>query len=43
MRNQRKSKWGGKRSGSGRPISKKPRCNCGAMTAKRAKARRHVC
>lgn len=27
----------------GRPRSKAPRCACGAMTAKRAKVRGHVC
>lgn len=30
-------------AGTGRPRSGKPRCQCGAMTAKRAKARFHHC
>jgi hypothetical protein len=29
--------------GPGRPRSKKTRCPCGAMTARRAKARAHHC
>ena len=28
---------------TGRPRSDAPRCPCGAMTAKRAAARKHVC
>ena len=35
--------WGGKREGSGKPRSNKPRCACGVMTAKRALTRRHKC
>lgn len=40
---------GGKRDGAGRPtgtgkpLSRKKRCACGQMTAKRAKARAHKC
>jgi hypothetical protein len=34
--------FAGGRNG-GRPRSKKPRCPCGKMTARRANARRHVC
>jgi len=30
-------------AGPGRPRSRKPRCACGEMTAKRAKARGHRC
>lgn len=37
------SGWGGWRPGAGAPRSRKPRCPCGAMTAKRAKARCHYC
>jgi len=32
-----------KTQGGGRPRSDKPRCPCGAMTAKRAATRRHKC
>jgi hypothetical protein len=32
-----------KTRGGGRPRSNKPRCACGAMTRKRAKARGHKC
>jgi hypothetical protein len=37
----RKTKSGG--HNGGRPQSKAPRCKCGAMTIKRATARRHKC
>ncbi len=37
------AQWGGKRTGSGAKRSGKPRCPCGAMTTKRAKARSHKC
>lgn len=30
-------------AGPGRPRSEAPRCQCGAMTLKRAKARGHKC
>lgn len=36
-------RWGGKREGSGRPLSNKPRCACGAMTAHRAELKHHIC
>lgn len=35
--------WRIQRSGAGRPLSYKQRCACGAMTARRARARGHVC
>jgi hypothetical protein len=34
---------GGQRPGAGRPRSDAPRCACGAMTIKWAKARGHKC
>lgn len=43
MLKKERGQWGGKREGSGKPRSDKPRCKCGAMTAKRAVARGHKC
>src|SRR5579875_519578 len=43
VQRRRGVKGGGPRPGSGRPRTKAPRCPCGAMTAKRAKARAHKC
>ncbi len=40
---KRAKTWGGRRKGSGRPLTDPPRCPCGAMTLKRAKARGHKC
>lgn len=37
----RKTRSGGRNGG--RPLSRKARCPCGAMTARRAKARGHRC
>lgn len=34
---------GGARPGAGRPRSSAPRCACGAMTLRRATARKHEC
>ena len=39
---QSKITWGGYRKGAGRP-AKGPRCECGAMSKKRAAQKRHKC
>lgn len=45
MSNARKTHGAGRGNGwpLGKPRSTSPRCPCGAMTAKRAKARGHRC
>jgi hypothetical protein len=40
---KREKPTGGARPGAGRPVSDAPRCSCGAMTAKLAGIRKHVC